>query len=82
MKIKVGTKDIVETLKVTISNVNVTLELDDASSVTFTVTSAYELTNTAFNSNVKTTLKLGETITVELGYGSDLAQVFQGLSRT
>jgi len=78
MKIKVGTSDIASTLKVGITDVSITLDLDNASSVDFTVINVYDLKSTAFYGNVKSTIKLGAVLTVELGYGSSLTKVFQG----
>lgn len=78
MKIKINNKDIKDTLKVGIVNVNVTLELDAASSATFHIVNVYELKNSKFVDDVKSTVKLGAIITVELGYDSELTEVFHG----
>jgi phage protein D len=78
MKIKVDGSDIQSALKVGVTNLNVTLELDDASSANFTVTNLYDLKSSSIASNVKSSLKLGATVSIELGYESKLTEVFQG----
>ncbi|MEG0780307.1 MAG: contractile injection system protein, VgrG/Pvc8 family [Oscillospiraceae bacterium] len=61
-----------------VENLNVSLSLESASAVSFTVAGVYDLEKRAFLPEVKKKLKLGAKVSLELGYGSTLTQVFQG----
>ncbi|MFI3312452.1 MAG: hypothetical protein R3Y62_01055 [Eubacteriales bacterium] len=75
-QIKVDGKPLPQTIGV--GQVIVSLSLDAASTVTFSVEGAYKPQNTAFDSSVKNIFKLGAKVVVSLGYGSDLLEIFQG----
>lgn len=76
-KIKIDGTEL-STLKVKVTNINVTLELDDPSSANFTLSNIYDLKSSSLSSNVTAKLKLGSKISIELGYGSTLKNVFCG----
>lgn len=78
MKVKVNNKEIRASLKAGITDMDVTLMLDEASSANFTLTNVYDLEKRAFTSGVTTNLVLGAPVSVELGYGSSFTQVFSG----
>lgn len=61
-----------------VEQVDATLSLDGASAVTFSVTSAYDRKKSGFRPEVKSQLKLGTRVSLLLGYGSSLTEVFQG----
>ncbi len=61
-----------------ISQISATLSLEGASAVTFQVEGAYDPKKSGFDSGIKSKLKLGAKVNLELGYGSSLTQIFQG----
>ena len=61
-----------------VEQIGATLSLEGASAVTFTVAGAYDLKAGGFDPKVKALLKLGTKVSLELGYGSALTEVFQG----
>lgn len=63
---------------VVVEQVSATLSLDGASSVTFSVSSAYDRKKSGFRPEIKSKLKLGVKISLSLGYSSSLTEVFQG----
>lgn len=67
-----------ELKNVGLDNISATLSLDAASAVTFTVVGAYDAKSSGFRSDVKSKLKLGAKVSLSLGYGSSLTEVFQG----
>lgn len=75
MKLKV---DGSELKNVGVDNISATLSLEAASAVTFTVLGAYDAKKSGFRSDVKSKLKLGAKVSLSLGYGSALTEVFQG----
>ena len=64
--------------KVGVEQVSATLSLDGASAVSFTVAGAYDRKSSGFFQDVKSMLKLGARVTLKLGYGSALTEVFRG----
>jgi len=77
MRIKIDNTDI-STLGVKVTNINVTLELDDPSSANFTITNIYDIKSSSINQKLKDKLKLGGKVSIELGYESNLRNVFSG----
>ena len=67
-----------ELKNVGLDNISATLSLEAASAVTFTVIGAYDRKSSGFRSDVKSKLKLGAKVSLSLGYGSSLTEVFQG----
>lgn len=80
VKILVGSKerDLASHYKVQIEQIQVSLNLREAASASFTVTNIYNLKSRSINQTVKNTLKPGTFVKVKLGYGSDLEDVFHG----
>ena len=77
-KIKVRGNDLVSSLKLAVEELSVALSLDAANSCSFTIVNAYDRKAGAFSSEVKTQLKLGTVLDVEIGYGSNTTKVFKG----
>ena len=61
-----------------IEQVEATLALEGSSAVSFRVAGAYDRKKSGFRSEVKARLKLGARVSLSLGYGSRLTEVFQG----
>lgn len=61
-----------------VSQVQVQLSLNAASSASFTLEKVYNLTTRDFSVLVETNFKLGNIISIELGYGSVTEEVFYG----
>jgi len=61
-----------------IERVEATLSLEGASAVSFDVAGAYDLKQSGFRKEVKDRLKLGSRVSLSLGYGSSLTEIFQG----
>ncbi len=78
VKISVNGVDLINLLKASISQVRVDLSLKEASSASFTVENAYQLTTHSFLAKIKAVLMLGAVVTVEFGYGSFRTMVFKG----
>lgn len=78
MKITVEGVDIIQVLQVSVSQLNVDLFLNEASSANFTVENTYQLSTSSFLSKVKAILCLGAVVTVELGYASSKVKLFKG----
>lgn len=77
-KLKVDGTELGNKLEVGVERISATLSLDAASAVTFDVVNAYDLKSSGFRGAVKSKLSLGAKVSLELGYGSDLTEVFQG----
>ncbi len=75
-KIKIDGSDLPE--GVFVPNVTVSLSIDSASTVNFSVEGAYDPKSTGFDSSIKSKFKLGAKVSVSLGYSSSLIEVFQG----
>lgn len=78
MNIKIDGKDIQTTYKVGVPNATIKLSMDEAGSVDFTVVNIYDLKNSKIADDVSKNIKVGIVISVELGYGSKLKEVFKG----
>lgn len=79
-RISVGTgkKDLVKSTGVQLQNIQVSLNIDSAASVSFTVTNFYNPGEQGIKQSVKSLLVCGAAIKVELGYGSEYVDVFYG----
>ena len=64
VKISVNGVDLINLLKASISQVRVDLSLKEASSASFTVENAYQLTTHSFLAKIKAVLMLGAVLTV------------------
>ena len=63
---------------VQIENIRVSLNLDASASADFSVTDIWDDKQNAIKQSVKSHLVCGKTIKIELGYGSELVDVFHG----
>jgi len=70
--------DLLRGLHAQVDHLNVTLSLESANSVSFSIINAYDYKNRAFNSSVMDQLCLGNLLKLKLGYGSSLEEVFTG----
>ena len=77
-KIKVNGMDIIGTLKLSVSQIQVDLTAKEASSVNFTIDNVFSLDTRSFAKTVSSVVRLGSVVTVELGYGSSYTAVFKG----
>lgn len=77
-KIKIGGKDITAIKGIAVDEVSVILSVSSASSAIISISNAYDLETNSFSSDLKKNLKPGLDVSVELGYGSKLSEVFVG----
>lgn len=73
-----GTKDVISSKEIAIDNVQITLSVESASSLTFQIINAFELPNYSVKSDVKNSFSVGKIVKAALGYGSNLTTVFMG----
>ena len=73
-----GKTDLVTAVGAQTESIRVSLNIKNASSASITITDIYDLQKRSIKDKVKNTLCLGETIIVELGYGSDREDIFHG----
>lgn len=67
-----------EKYQVQVESIQISLNLEDAASASFTVTNIYDLKSHSIKSSVKKALSLGNIVKIKLGYDSELETVFQG----
>lgn len=77
-RIEINGTDIISSVKLKVSNIDVSLGIDVASTVSFTVNDIFDLKSRTVNSKAKSFLKLGNIVQVRLGYGSKVKSVFYG----
>ena len=70
--------DLVTACGVLVESVQVSLNLKDAASASISITDVYDRESRCIKSEVKSKLCLGESVIVELGYGSDRQDIFHG----
>ena len=78
VKIKSSGSDLVSTLDLTVSEIQITLSLEAAGMVVIKLGDVYDVEKHEFSSKVKNAFKLGTVIEVEIGYLSDTTKVFKG----
>lgn len=71
-------RDLSRDLNCRTDQLNISLSLETAASVSFQVLNAYDSKNHCFQGQIMEQLRLGTLLKVELGYGSSLEQVFCG----
>lgn len=71
-------QELVQAAGVRIESIRVSLGLDTAASADFSVTDIWDDQQKALKKSVKNSLVCGEMIKIELGYGSELVDVFHG----
>lgn len=79
-KIWIGTppQELVQAAGVRIGHIRVSLHIDSAASADFSVTDIWDDKQNAIRQAVKKYLVCGAMVKIELGYGSELADVFHG----
>lgn len=77
MVMKLGGVNI-KLLNIKVSRISVQLSIDSVCSASFTLEDVYDVVSSSLNSVVKNVLKLGSTVSIELGYGSSTKAVFWG----
>lgn len=78
MQVKVNHIDLIKILKVQVSELNIELGTEEASSASFTIENTFQAESRSFLKKVSSILKLGAVVSVELGYGSIYTKVFKG----
>lgn len=80
-KIWIGTppQELVQAAGVRIEHIRVSLNIDSAASADFSVTDIWDDQQNAIRQTVKNHLVCGAMVKIELGYGSELTDVFHGL---
>lgn len=71
-------KNLADVCGVQVESIRVSLNLTDAASATVTLTDIYDLEKHSIKAEVKSKLKLGGTVKIELGYESEYEDVFHG----
>lgn len=71
-------RELVQAADVRIESIRVSLGLDAAASADFRVTDIWDDRQKALKQSVKSSIVCGEMIKIELGYGSELVDVFHG----
>lgn len=70
--------DIISTSKFKVTEIEVSLGIDTAATLSFTVQNIFDLKSRSVDSDVKTYFKLGNIVSVSMGYGSVTKDVFYG----
>ena len=78
VKIKSMGTDLVSTLRLTVSEIQITLSLESASMVIIKLGGAYDVKSHSFSSKIKNAFKLGTIMQIEIGYVSATTEVFKG----
>lgn len=78
MKIKVSGLDIIKNMGLLVAEMEVTLSLRSAGMAVIKFAGLYDLKSHSFQSDVKTKLKPGTIVEIELGYLSSTQNVFKG----
>lgn len=74
----VGGKNISKDCNMIPESVSITLSLTEASSVSMQIVNVYDREKSQISSKAKNIFKLGNDVSVEIGYGSSLQKVFVG----
>ena len=77
-KILIAGKDMISSEKLKITDIQISMNVESSSSLTFTIHDVFDLKSRTFNSKIKSNFKLGNGITASLGYGSKTKDVFSG----
>ncbi len=78
MKITIDGKTVTEKSGIRISQAEVQMSVEDTCTARFTIEDAYDLEQRTFKSQVKNDIQLGSVVSIEMGYGSSLKNVFWG----
>lgn len=77
-KISISGTDMISSAKLKITDIQISMNLEVASSLTFTVHDIFDLKARTINAKAKSNFKLGNIVTASLGYGSATKDVFYG----
>lgn len=77
-RVRIDGKEITKECGAVLESLRVKLSLDDSGSTDFSLVHVYDAESRSFQEKVKKLVKLGSRIKVELGYGSELVEVFAG----
>ena len=78
IKIKSGGTDLIAKNDLSITELTVTLSIEDAGMAVFKVSDAYDIEKRSFDKKIKNLFKLGTIMEVEIGYLSSTTPVFKG----
>lgn len=78
VRIRIDGKEITKTCGAVLESLRVRLSLDDSGSADFSLIHVYDAQSRSFQEKVKSLVKLGSRIKVEMGYSSELVEVFVG----
>ena len=78
IKIKSSGSDLVSTLGLTVSELQITLSVESVGMTIIKIADAYDIEKSSFNSKIKNAFKLGTIIQIEIGYLSATEAVFKG----
>lgn len=78
VRLLVNNVDVISTLHVAIDQINLSMSLMQANSVQFQVLNAFDVESRMFSGTIKQTFGLGNILKLELGYDSDLTELFHG----
>lgn len=78
MQIIIGDKKLTEELGCATSGVNVSLSMGEPSTASFQISDCYDPETRAVKSIIRNHIKLGSTVEVRIGYGTDQTMVFKG----
>lgn len=77
-KVIIGGKNISKDYQLMLESVSIALSLTEASSVSMQVINVYDREKSKISDKAKSVFKLGNDVSVEIGYGSALKKVFVG----
>ena len=77
-KLNVGGENILARKDIYLDSMNVTLSLEAAGIASFVICPEYDSESSSATNDIKSGITLGKTVTVQLGYGSSLTEVFKG----
>lgn len=78
MQIIIGDKKLTEELGCATSGVNVSLSMGEPSTASFQISDCYDPETRAVKSSIRDHIRLGSTVEVRIGYGTDQTMVFKG----
>lgn len=78
MQIFVDGKEVARSGKILVQNLHVTLSCEEASAARFSVAAAYKTEESSFNTSIMKLLGLGKEVSIKMGYGSAMVEVFRG----
>lgn len=77
-KIIIDETDVIKGMSLCINSIQVRNSLEAADSCSFTISNVYDVKNHKFDEEMKAKFKLGRVLKVQMGYSSDLTEIFMG----